>query len=167
MSLADERRAIAAGVSASRQSTSESSRASSSQAIAAGRTPTSESARRALGRSLVEQRRAKTLQGDLNALKQPERPTRALSVREQTGGRASTRGVGTWDPSTPAVGDGGGGIASPLTEPLFSERTWWDDGWLTSDGLFTIPMPKKIVMTDANGAQVVFEYANPNPPVGP
>uniref|UniRef100_UPI001F2DB6FD hypothetical protein n=1 Tax=Pseudomonas tohonis TaxID=2725477 RepID=UPI001F2DB6FD len=64
-----------------------------------------------------------------------------------------------------AVGEGG--IASPLTEPSFAAREWWEEGWMFSDGLFSMPMPKKLVMRDANNAEVVFEYANPNPPVTP
>ncbi|MCU9947492.1 hypothetical protein [Pseudomonas sp. PDM13] len=50
-----------------------------------------------------------------------------------------------------------------MTEPLFSAREFWADGFTTSDGLFVLPAPKRVVMKDANDAEVIFEYANPSP----
>ena len=57
----------------------------------------------------------------------------------------------------------GGGIASPLQEQSFAAREWWPDGIPSTDGLLQFPAPKKITMTDANGAEVVLEYAEPTP----
>tara|TARA_Y100000780_G_scaffold173817_1_gene158878 strand:- start:4508 stop:4894 length:387 start_codon:yes stop_codon:yes gene_type:complete len=57
----------------------------------------------------------------------------------------------------------GGGIASPLQEQGFAAREWWPDGIPSTDGLLQFPAPKKITMTDANGAEVVLEYAEPTP----
>ena len=57
----------------------------------------------------------------------------------------------------------GGGIASPLQEQSFAAREWWPGGIPSTDGLLQFPAPKKITMTDANGAEVVLEYAEPTP----
>ncbi|WP_337056291.1 hypothetical protein [Pseudomonas sp. USHLN015] len=175
MTLADERRAIADGMAASRASTSEASRAatseasrnSSRQAIAAGRAQSSEAARRAVGRSLEEQRRGKTLPDDLNSLKPPERKGKNLAPREKTGGRSATRGFGYWDPSTPSSGGAGGGIASPLTEQTkvvegitVPDRDYYGTRMLTSsDGIFTLEvMPIKTLRLkdDAEADAVIF-----------
>lgn len=66
-----------------------------------------------------------------------------------------------------APGDAGAGIASPLTEPDYSARTFHPDVIVeSSDGLFTfkIKPTRQIAMTDANGRSVVFIYAAPPPP---
>lgn len=58
------------------------------------------------------------------------------------------------------------GIASPLTEPDVTAREYHDTQLVTSaDGLFTLPVKplKKLVMADANGAEVVMELAQPEP----
>jgi hypothetical protein len=54
-----------------------------------------------------------------------------------------------------------GSIASPLTENDFTKREFHDGGWTTTDGLIALPAIKKIVMTDAHNAEVVFNYAAP------
>ncbi len=54
-----------------------------------------------------------------------------------------------------------GGIASPLTEPAYSAREWWPDGLPSSDGLLTLPAIKTMVLQDANGAEVIIQYAEP------
>jgi hypothetical protein len=178
MTLADDRRAIADGMAASRASTSAASRAatseasrnSSRQAISAGRAQSSEAARRAVGRSLEEQRRGKTLPDDLNSLKPPERKSKTLAVREKTGGRPATRGAGTWNPPT-RVGADGGGIASPLTEQTkvvegvtVPDRDYYGTRILTSsDGIFTLEvMPiKTLRLKDDAEADVVIFLAEP------
>lgn len=72
-------------------------------------------------------------------------------------------GVGSARPAQP----GGGlsaGIASPLSEPLYSQREHYAETTLTStDGLFTFKAKrlKKIVMSDANGARVELLFAAP------
>lgn len=181
MSLADERKAIRDGITASRAATSEvsrtatseSSREASRQAIAAGRQQSSEAARRAIGRSLEEQRRGKTLQDDLNSLKPGARQSKTLSAREASGGRPATRGSATWDPATPAAAGGGGGIASPLTEKTKTEgaatvpdRDYYGTVVVaTSDGIFTMEIKpiKTIKLADADGADVVVNLAEPAP----
>lgn len=52
-------------------------------------------------------------------------------------------------------------IASPLTETSFGARQFYAAGWKSSDGLFTLPAIKKLDMVDANGSQVVFNFAEP------
>lgn len=184
MTLADERRAIADGMATSRASTSEASRAatseasrnSSRQAIAAGRAQSSEAARRAVGRSLEEQRRGKTLPDDLNSLKPPERKSKTLAVREKTGGRPATRGAGTWNPPTRVDGGSGEGVAWPLTEQTkvdgdgdtVPDRTYYADlVFTTSEGAFTweVPPVKMVKFTDADGVpDRPFIFAEPKRP---
>ena len=122
---------------------------------------------RAAIRSGVASSRASTFKRDLNSLETSRRQTQVLNTLERKGLRAATRGRGLWNEKTRQGAGTGGGIASPVTEPSFDARQWWDDGWKTSDGLFTIPMPKKLVMRDANNAEVVFEFANPAPVPAP
>ncbi|MNR63363.1 hypothetical protein D3C85_1856560 [compost metagenome] len=68
-------------------------------------------------------------------------------------------GVGDWrsggDPG------GGAGIASPLTETDASAREYWPSGLRSSDGLFTLPAIKKMVLADANGSEVIIQLADP------
>lgn len=75
------------------------------------------------------------------------------------------RGLGV---STPA-GDTSG-IASPLTEVVDDDgnpvREYHDTPITSTDGLLTIPAVKTLKMTDANGREVVFEYAEPKDPQG-
>lgn len=63
--------------------------------------------------------------------------------------------------SSGPIAGSAGSIASPLTEKDFSKREFHDGGWVTTDGLITLPCIKKIVMTDAHNAEVVFNYAAP------
>lgn len=88
----------------------------------------------------------------------PTPPT--LRREEPRGGIPSARGYAQYN-YQPGSSTGGGGIASPLVEADFSEREWWPLGIPSTDGLFYFPAPKKITMTDANGAEVVLEYAEP------
>lgn len=56
------------------------------------------------------------------------------------------------------------GIASPLTEPDYDQREYYDTQLKTSsDGLFTLPVKpiKKLVLQDANKAAVVIQLAEP------
>ncbi|MBN0646742.1 hypothetical protein JTM27_36595, partial [Pseudomonas aeruginosa] len=58
---------------------------------------------------------------------------------------------------------GGGGIASPLIEEDAAQREYYELQTIpTSDGLAWLRYRsvKKIVITDASGAEVVMEYAN-------
>ncbi|RQG01091.1 hypothetical protein IPC215_26365, partial [Pseudomonas aeruginosa] len=67
-----------------------------------------------------------------------------------------------YNPAGKQIG-GGGGIASPLIEEDAGQREYYELQTIpTSDGLAWLRYRsvKKIVMTDASGAEVVMEYAN-------
>ncbi len=66
--------------------------------------------------------------------------------------------VGTSGPITSGTG---GGIASPLTETAFVDREFYESGWKTTDGLFTLPAIKKLVMKDALKNEVVLNFKEP------
>lgn len=114
-------------------------------------------------RSELTSRRQALAQGlirDLSQIitRQTEPPT--LRREEPRGGIPSARGYAQYN-YQPGSSTGGGGIASPLVEADFSAREWWPLGIPSTDGLLYFPAPKKITMTDANGAEVVLEYAEP------
>lgn len=116
---------------------------------------------RAAIRAGVNSSRASSLKRDLNSLEASRRRTQELNTLERKGLRPATRGRGVW--KEPSTDNAGGGIANPITEPLFSAREFWPEGLTSSDGLFVLPATKKVVMQDANDAEVIFEYANPSP----
>ncbi|MCO7558056.1 hypothetical protein [Metapseudomonas otitidis] len=151
MSLESERRANGAALEASRR----------------GAGAALESSRRAVGTAMVARRRGEQLQRDLDGLSARGVSQRTLRQVQPRGGISGGISTVHWSESARPAASGGGGIASPVTEVSFDARQWWDDGWKTSDGLFTIPMPKKITMRDANNAEVVFEFANPAPVPAP
>ncbi|WP_418338516.1 hypothetical protein [Pseudomonas citronellolis] len=105
------------------------------------------------------------LKNDLNALQTTERIRKALNPLEQPGARPATKGLA---PYTPPATPGTGGIASPLVEKTKLEsgkqvpdRDYYPDGLTSSDGLLILPAIKTMRMTDANGAAVEFQLANP------
>lgn len=94
----------------------------------------------------------------LNALLTPDQ-RKKLSVIEPRGGLSGKRvSVGYKAPAT-----GGGGIASPVTETQYSDRTSYEITTQSSDGLYTrVRRPvKSIRMLDANGEAVVLQFAEP------
>ncbi len=145
-SLAEQRRAIGAGITASRQSTAGAER-------------------RAIGAAMEASRRG-TLKNDLNALETSPRKSGQLRTLERKGARPATSGVGVWNPSR--VPSSGAGIASPLIEKLavvegvsVPDREYWPNGLTTSDGLFVLPAMKTLNLIDANGADVQIQLADP------
>lgn len=106
------------------------------------------SARQASGRAMRD---------DMRALAENNRPERTLPELHARGKQPAERGYAAWTDES----GGTAGIASPLTEQHFSTREYWETGIPSSDGLFMFPAPKKITMTDANDAEVIFEYAEP------
>lgn len=128
--------------------------------------------RRAIGDRMIKDRaaikagisaaRASTFKADLNALETSPRKQVTLTPREAKGARAATVGTGVYK-APASTGGTGGGIASPLTETLAADRTWWGAGWPSTDGVFEYPAERRVSMTDANGAPVEFLYANPAP----
>jgi hypothetical protein len=140
--LAQQRAAIRAGVSNSR--------------VARGGDE-----RRAIGKRIEAERRGESVVEDLNRLITPSRQRRTLRAVQPVGAVPVTRGRGNYTPPPAAPG---GGIASPLTENNYALREVYDPLYLTtSDGVMVwefLP-PKKIIFTDANGAEVVEIYAEP------
>lgn len=107
------------------------------------------------GRSLVD---------SLNRLIQ--HPPKARERLGPPDAAEALRGRGQAKPTTETTGTGAG-IASPLTEPDAAERTYHPEQALTSsDGVFTIMIEplQRLVLQDANSAEVVVEYAIPPAP---
>ncbi|GLK88324.1 hypothetical protein [Pseudomonas turukhanskensis] len=126
---------------------------------------TNESERRAIGRQNEADRRGTEVVDEINSLVSPL-PTKAtLRAVPPVGPTAAKRGTGTY--KAPASGTGGG-IASPVTEKTkvvdgktVPDRVYYAAGFTSSDGLFILPAIKTQNMADANGADVVFEFADP------
>ena len=144
--LAEQRAAIRAGVNSTRAGTGAAER-------------------RAIGQRIVAERRGESVVEDINRLITPTRVRRTLRSVPAVGALPSTRGRGNYTPP-PATG---GGIASPLTEKtkvvgdrVVPDDELWSEGYLTTDALLVLPAWKTKRFTDANGAEQVFEYANPN-----
>lgn len=103
-----------------------------------------------------------SLINDLNALLRP-RQRKDLKPLEPRGDLPGRRvSVPYVEPVT------GGGIASPLTEKTkvvdgkaVPDKDYWPAGFTSSDGLFVLPAWKTWNLTDANGDDVVIEFADP------
>lgn len=99
------------------------------------------------------------LVGTLNSLLTP-RQRKTLKAVESRGVLRGSRASVLYTPK----GVQGGGIASPLTETDYAQREFHPSLYLQSaDGIFVweIKPPAKIVMTDANDAQVDQIFAVP------
>lgn len=117
-----------------------------------------ETQRRALDAAMVARRRGESVVEDMQRLESPPRTQRALPPVTPRGGIPAARGRAYYQdkPKT-----GGGGIASPLSEPDFAAREYWPGGLKSSDGILILPAERRIVMRDALNAEVIFEYAEP------
>jgi hypothetical protein len=103
-----------------------------------------------------------TVKGSVNLLVDPTRRKREPLPAPKPA-VPITAGVGFASPQAP-VSESSGGIASPLTETEFAQRTYYAEETLfTSDGLFswTRARVKTISMTDANGAAVQIRLKAP------
>jgi len=123
-----------------------------------------EDSRRAGGDRMIAERSVSTFSDDLSRLVDSDSPKYSLPELEARGGIASMKGIGVYDPKNAPQARG---IASPLREPDFKKRVYWPGGTTSSDGLFTVPNIKRLVLVDANGAQVIVDFPNPNPPTAP
>lgn len=104
------------------------------------------------------------LKDDLNRL--VDHPPKARQPLPPAVGKAAIAGFGRAGPAA----QGGGGIASPLTEPDYAARQYHPDLILTSsDGVFTIEVQPLavLVLRDALGLPVRIQYAAPPPPAPP
>lgn len=98
---------------------------------------------------------------DLNAIIEPQAQQQALPAAEP---RDPVPGVGIGRRLGGAAAGGGGSIASPLTEPDASTRTYHQERAVaSSDGVFVLMLRpiKTIDLLDANQAPVRVEYGNP------
>lgn len=122
-----------------------------------------ESSRRAIGPAMEAERRGSGTQiaDDIQRLGGVQRRSTTLSRIERRGGIGGQTGSGVW--AAPNLGTGGG-IASPLTEGDYTKREYWPEGIVSSDGLFTMPALKTLVMTDNDGASVTVNFAKPVTP---
>lgn len=115
--------------------------------------------RQAIAKGIADARKPEQLLGDLQSLESRRRKTGTLNELERRGTRAAIPGRSTY--TAPAAS--GGGIASPLTEPDAAAREYFDQVLLpTTDGLVWARWKsvKKLVMKDANNAEVIFEFKN-------
>lgn len=96
---------------------------------------------------------------DINALIDSDPPRTALPAIEPVGGYPAQRGRSTYAAPQAASG-GGGGIASPLTEPDYGQREYYEARVVPSDFLvgLEVRQVKRIVMKDANDEEIVFNY---------
>lgn len=130
--------------------------------------------RRASGRAMEANRRAidgamraarqSTFKRDLNALESGTTARRSGALRsvESRGGVPSSTARVDYTPP-PSTG-GGGGIASPLTEASYAVREYHPTRYeVSSDGLYVreVRPIKKVMLTDANSAEVQMIYAEP------
>lgn len=141
--LQEQRRAIGEGMERSRRDIGRNNEAS----------------RRAIGKSITEERTGRAVADDINRLTKPPAQRRTLRPVEPVGSLPPSRGRGVY--KAPAA-TGTGGIASPVTEVSAATRTYWPGGWPSNDGLLVLPAIRHVQMQDANGAEVVFDYADPS-----
>ncbi|WP_145156188.1 hypothetical protein [Pseudomonas oryzihabitans] len=125
-----------------------------------------EAQRRAIGTSMVSERTGKQVQQAINQLAARPTTSQGLKPLETKGKQDAKRGRGNY--TEPAKTGTGGGIASPLVEKTKSvdgkavpDREYWPGGLTSSDGLFILPSIKTLNLTDANGAAVQFQLADP------
>ncbi|PTQ70348.1 hypothetical protein [Pseudomonas sp. GV071] len=145
MALGDERRA--------------SGRTNAAERQAIGKNNAAE--RRAIQTNNTNERRGSSIQDDLNSLIRPEKQAAQLRTVEPRGSLPAQRGSAPY--VAPKSAATGGGIASPLVEPTATTREYFPSAMIpTTDGLAwaRFKSVKKVNMTDANGAEVVFEYKN-------
>lgn len=103
---------------------------------------------------------------DLNSLQARRRRSGELMTRQRRGLLKGQRRSA--DYTAPATAPGGG-IASPLTEKTKSDgqgnqvadRTYYTGGLPSTDGLMILPAIKRAKFTDAQGAEVVMDFAPP------
>lgn len=139
----------------------EQARRGSGRAMEAARRAAGEAmaaSRRAGGEAMVQRRTGAAEVADINAVVSVPRQRATLRAVEPRGALPAQRGRGTYE--APGAGTGGG-IASPLTE---QSREYWPGGAPSSDGLFFLPAIKAYTFLDANGAEVVMEFAEPVTP---
>lgn len=118
--------------------------------------------RQTIGRRLIEERTGQRIRNDLSRSLPPERTRKTLGAIQAKGALPVQVGVGEWRGG--GESSGSGGIASPLSEVDYDDRTHWPErAIVSSDGLlsFWVRPIRSVSMLDANGAVVVQEFAEP------
>jgi hypothetical protein len=127
---------------------------------------TAMTARRGTGDQMASRRNGRKAVEDINSLVSPASQRKTLTALDPRGRLEAKQGRGDYvEPTT-----GGVGIVSPLTEATYATREYWAEKTITSsDGLlsFRIKPIKKIIQADANAAEVVQLFADPNPVPAP
>lgn len=129
------------------------------QAMEQYRRANNEASRRAGGQQMEATRRGEAVAEDINSLVRPQRQARTLPRVAPVGALPAQRSSA--DYKAPAS-TGTAGIASPLTEQNAATRTYWPGGWPSNDGLLVLPAIRQVQMQDANGDEVIFDYADPS-----
>ena len=108
---------------------------------------------------------AKDLTAALDRLTKEAAGTTTRTDKVLNSGREATPIPARVGSAGPKYGDGAnGGIASPLTETAYADRTFWTGKTITStDGLITIAISpiKQMTFKDANNEEVIFDYKEP------
>lgn len=127
---------------------------------------TNEAERRAIGKAMEASRRGTTVD-DINAVVTPPRPAKTLPEVQSRGALPAATGSADFKPRA-TTSTGGGGIASPLVEKTkvvegktLPDREYWEGGLPSTDGLLIYPAVKTFNLTDATGADVQLQLANP------
>lgn len=95
----------------------------------------------------------------LNQLIDPQPAARTLPAMRPADPIPAKTGLGV---TKGAAAAGGGGIASPLTETAYADRTVFADKFVPStDGVLTIQCLQSIRFLDANNAEVVLQFQAP------
>lgn len=135
------------------------------QGMASSRAATGGDERRATGQRIIEERTGKAVADDLNRLISQPRQRQTLKTVSPVGALPAGVGRGVYVPPAATTG---GGIASPLTEKTkdqggspVADREYYPAGLVSSDGLLILPAIKRQTFTDANGAEVVMDFATP------
>lgn len=104
---------------------------------------------------------SKDLTAALDALMQ-QNTANIIEAPKERG--AAPRSTGAAKPADPPKSPSSGGIASPLTETAYANRTWYAEQIIVStDGLFSMKIKavKSVEFTDANGGNVVLQFKGP------
>lgn len=118
--------------------------------------------RRAIAGGITAARKSQQLVSDLQSLESQRRKIGELNELERKGARPAQAGRAVY--KAPVSSNTGGGVASPLIEESYLERTYWDEKVITStDGLFSFKIKpiKAIRQVDANDAEVIQQFAEP------
>lgn len=115
------------------------------------------------GNKSARQASGRAMRDDLRALSEAPKVREPLPVVPKRGSTPDVRGRGEY--AAPSAQDSGSGIKSPLTETSFDAREYHEDVeyLLSTDYLLKMEVKplKSVTMRDADGNEVVMNYAEP------